>query len=125
MKKRDLQSVIDSSMAAIAKLREPGGETKANQFAFLMEMAKVAGLDNDDPDVKRLKRIWGKQLNERREAYGLTQRAVARKVYVSHKTVAAMERGESHISRYPLVMFMFEAYICELETEKEKLAQPA
>lgn len=119
MKKRELQPLIESVMAKADQLKQPGA-TKADQFDFLMEMAKVGGLDNGDPEVKRLKRIWGKQLQERREVHSLSLRAVSRKALMSHKTIAAVESGDAHIARYPLAHFMLEVCIANLTTDLAK-----
>lgn len=116
----DVDAVLDESQAAADKVQEPGGHTQENHLAFLLTMAKVGALDNKNPKVKKLKKEWGKLLRDRREERGVSLRAVARKTYVDTKTVSAIENGTAHISRYPLVYFLFEAYMHELDAEKEK-----
>lgn len=116
----DVDAVLDESLEAANKVREPGGNTQANHLAYLFSMAKVAALDNKDPKVKRLKKEWGKHLREQREARGLSLRAVSRKTYVHDMTIAAMERGEAHISKYPFVYLLFTAYVTELDAEAGK-----
>lgn len=125
MKKRELQPLIESVTAKADKLKLPGSNTKVNQMDFVLEMAKVAGLDNDDSEVKRLKGIWGEQLRTRREDYNLSLREVGRAALMNHKTIAAVERGDAHIARYPFVHFMLEVCISKLTTESEQEKEKA
>lgn len=120
MAKRDLQSVMDTVTEAASKLKKTGGMTKKNQFDFLMKIAQIGGLDNADPEVKKLKRVWGEQLRERREANSLSLRDVASQSWFAFRTVKKIEDGDAHIGFYPVAHILLEVCISKLTTDSAK-----
>jgi hypothetical protein len=117
--KKTFDQVNEGIMNAIAKLNEPGGMTKANQFNFLWQMSKLASLDNKSKDVVKFKKVLGDYLRERRESVEFSFRAAGRKLHLSQNTIIALETGKASITLYPYAFMMTEAYIVELKSEKE------
>jgi DNA-binding XRE family transcriptional regulator len=121
--KKTFEQVNEGIMNVIAKLKEPGGMTKANQLSFLWEFAKLTTLDERSKDTIKLKKALGEYMKHRRLDKGLSLRDVGGRLHLNHQTIVNIENGNAKISIYPYAFMMMEAYIVELTSEEKGFEQ--
>jgi DNA-binding transcriptional regulator YiaG len=111
---------IDMALKNLSKAFDRVSQAKPGNLPFAVRMNVLLALiqlsfvpNSDKGRVAEVKKAFGENMRQLREAAGITQMEIAARSKFPQRQVSAVEIGEAHIALYPPMMLALE--FCRVE----------